>query len=824
MNIPGLEWGSDWSLVYTGFDPSGEGARESLCSLGNGYFTTRGAAPWAKADGVRYPGVYLAGGYNRLRTDIAGRTVENEDLVNLPNWVELRLAIGGSTWFDERAVQLLAYRQELDLQRGVLLRAMTFEDEDGRRSTLHERRLVSMADMHLAALELTLTAENWSGTLTLQSGIDGQVANAGAKLYARFNNRHLEPVASETIGDDAVLLVTRTNTSNLVVAEAARTRVIAGDAALAIERRSLVEPGYAGQVLEVPVRAGAPLRIEKLAVLYTSRDAAISDPVDAARKAIANAPAFDDAFAAHALSWKQFWARFDIRLQANESGFAQNVPMLLRLNLFHLLQTASLNSIGLDIGVPARAWTGEAYEGHIFWDELFILPTLTFRLPEITRSLLMYRYRRLGEAKAAARREGLRGAMFPWQSGSDGQEETQELNLNPRSQRWVPDNSFRQRHVGSAIAWTVWHYLQVTDDREFLQFYAAELILEIARFWASLATYDAGRARYEIHGVMGPDEFHEGYADAPEPGLRNNAYTNVMAVWVLWRALEVLDLLPATRREELATRLGLSSDEIARWDDISRRMFVPFHTDGLISQFEGFEDLAELDWEAYRARYGNIQRIELILEAEGDSANRYKLGKQADVLMLFYLFSAEELCSLFERLGYGFDPETIPDNVAYYDSRCSHGSSLSRVVSSWVLARSDRSKASEYLTEALLSDIGDIQGGTAAEGVHLGAMAGSVDLVQRVCTGVEVTGGVLRFKPCLPQSAKALEMCIRYRGHWLDLSLVHDVLSVRSRESEAAPIRICVDGLEHALGAGETRTFFCSRALDLRAAAPVQSA
>ena len=163
--------------------------------------------------------------------------------------------------------------------------------------------------------------------------------------------------------------------------------------------------------------------------------------------------------------------------------------------------------------------------------------------------------------------------MFPWQSGSDGQEETQELNLNPRSQRWVPDNSYLQRHVGSAIAYNVWQYFQVTHDVEFLQFHGAELILEIARFWSSIATFNDERGRYEIRGVMGPDEFHEGYPDAPTPGLNNNAYTNIMAVWVLCRALDVLDLLPDIRRAELMTRLGLSADEIARWDDISRRMY-----------------------------------------------------------------------------------------------------------------------------------------------------------------------------------------------------------------------------------------------------------
>ena len=161
-------------------------------------------------------------------------------------------------------------------------------------------------------------------------------------------------------------------------------------------------------------------------------------------------------------------------------------------------------------------------------------------------------------------------------------------------------------------------------------------------------------------------------------------------------------------------------------------MYVPFHDDGIISQFEGYEKLRELDWEHYRTRYGNIQRLDLILEMENDSANRYKVSKQADVLMLFYLFSSEEIGELFERLGYPFEYETIPRNVAYYAARSSHGSTLCRVVYAWVLARSDRQRAMDFFAEALQSDVSDVQQGTTAEGVHLGAMAGTVDLVQRV--------------------------------------------------------------------------------------------
>ena len=796
-----------WSLVYENFEAAREGMREALCAVGNGYFETRGAAAWARADGLHYPGTYLAGGYNRLTTQIAGRGIENESLVNFPNWLALGLRIADGEWFDERAVTLLSYRQELDLRRGMLTRSLRFEDGHGRRSTLVERRLVSMAEMHLAALELTLTAENWSGAVVVRSALDGRVVNAGARLYRLFDNRHLVPVSGEAAGEDALILQVRTRQSNLHVAQGARMRAFVDGRPVEAPRRFVEEPGCIAHELSVELRQGATLTVDKRVALYTSRDAAISEPGVAARKAIARPRRFADAQAAHVLAWKHLWRRFDIHMVPAGGAFQLNVPMLLRLNMLHLLQAVSPNSIGLDTGVPARGWTGEAYEGHVFWDELFIFPFLNFRMPEITRSLLMYRYRRLPEACAAAARAGYRGALFPWQSGSDGQEETQEMNYNERSQRWVPDHSWLQRHVNSAIAWNVWQYYQVTHDVEFLQAYGAELILEIARFWSSIATFDERRGRYQIRGVVGPDEFHEGYPDAPAPGLDNNAYTNIMAVWVLRRALDVLDILPDIRRAELAARLGLSREETARWEDVGRRMFVPFHDGGIISQFEGYEKLAELDWERYRLRYGNIQRLDLILEAENDSANRYRVSKQADVLMLFYLFSAEELGELFARLGYPLEPDAIPRNVAYYDSRSTHGSTLSRVVHAWVLARADRPRAMRYFAEALQSDVADIQQGTTAEGVHLGAMAGTVDLVQRVSTGIEVTGDVLRLNPRLPEELERLEMRIRYRGHSLDLRLTRETLTVHGREPGVAPIRLDFRGEIAEFTAGSTRIF-----------------
>ena len=781
-----------WSLGFYGFDPAEEGIREALCSLGNGYVTMRGAAVGSISGGIHYPGTYFAGIYNRLCTDIAGRVIENEDIVNFPNWLMLKFRIDDNEWFDPGNVTLLSYHQKLDLRGGMLLRSICFEDASGRRTTLKERSLVSMSTMHLGALELTLTAENWSAGVTVRSAIDGRIINAGAKLYHKFKNKHLEPVASSSAGEDGVFMLVRTNQSNIHVAEVARTQAFLNGELLNIERCHIKEPEYIAEEFDVELKQGETMILEKVASFYTSRDLAISECGFEAHRSIARAGRFTAVLEEHLLTWKYLWHRFDIAIRTTQT-LPLNAPMLLRLNTFHLLQAVSPNSIGLDTGVPARGWTGEAYQGHIFWDELFIFPFFNFRMPEITRSLLIYRYRRLKEARAAAREAGYKGAMFPWQSGSDGQEETQKFNLNPRSQRLVPDNSFLQRHVGSAIVHNVWHYYQVTHDVEFLDSYGAEMILDIAIFWSSITLFNPNRERYEIHGVMGPDEFHDAYPDSAIPGLNNNAYTNIMAVWVFCRALEVLDLLSDVRRAEITTRLALSAEDIVRWDDISRRIYVPLQDNGIISQFEGYEKLQEINLDDYRTRYGNIQRLDLILEQENDSANRYKLSKQPDVLMLFYLFSAEEIGELFKRLGYPFEYETIPRNIAYYVDRSSQGSTLSRVVSAWVLARSDRPRAMHFFAEALQSDVGDIQHGTTAEGVHLGAMAGTIDFVQRVLTGIEVRDNVLRLHPELPREIERLDMRIRYRGHSLYLRLTHDSLTIHGSDSSAPPISLSID-------------------------------
>lgn len=790
-----------WVMAYKGFDPEQEGLREALCTVGNGYFATRGAAAELSANDVHYPGTYVTGCYNRLQTEIAGETIENESLVNLPNWLPLTFRFGGSDWFDVVEVNLLEYRQELDLRQGVLSRLVRFVDKKGRRTRLFQRRFVSMANEHLAGLETTIVAENWSGRISIRSALDGRVTNNGVERYQQFDNRHLTPIEAKPVNSETIYLQVETNQSHVRVAEAARTRLFNNGEQLKARPKVIAEPAYVAQEFSLKLEEGKAATVEKIVALYTSRDTAISESGLEALKCIERAASFDELLKHHILRWDHLWRRCRIILNHSE-----RVAMVLHLHIFHLLQTVSPRTIDLDVGVPPRGLHGEAYRGHIFWDELFIFPFFNLRIPDITRSLLMYRYRRLPEARWAAKQAGYRGAMYPWQSGSNGREESQKLHLNPRSGRWLPDNSPLQRHINIAIAYNVWQYYQVSGDINFLSFYGAEMLAEIARFWASIARYNRSLDRYEIHRVMGPDEFHDAYPGSKEPGLNNNAYTNIMAVWVLCRALEALEL-PEMRRQTLMDKLSLAREELEHWEDISRKMRVVFHDDGIISQFEGYDQLEELDWKTYRKKYGNIQRLDRILEAEGDTPNRYKLSKQADVLMLFYLLSADELGELFHRLNYPFEHDTIHRNIDYYLKRTSYGSTLSGVVNAWVLARANRELSWHIFKQALESDVSDIQGGTTPEGIHLGAMAGTVDLIQRCYLGIETRQDRLQLNPHLPNELKEVQFDVLYRQHWINLLVKSNRLKVSTRPTAKAPITIGFRENSFDLNPGDTLQF-----------------
>ena len=794
---------NDFAFAYEGFDPAKEGLREALTSTGNGYLCTRGAAEWEDADGVHYPGTYAHGVYNRETTILGGLPVHNEDLVNLPNWLVLKLRIEGEDAVRLSDVELFSYRHEYDIRNAVVIRELCFRDHAGRQTALRSRRFVSMADVHHGGIEWTLTPQNWSGRVEVVTAIDGRVANSGVARYGQLEGRHLDPVGPRTFGSEVIALKAETRQSNLYVSQAARTRVFDGTQMMPVERGLYQTEDYIQQVLSFKVQQGRPVRIEKMVTFYSSRDRAISDTLIKVGATAMRYADFGEAMERHVSAWDELWQLCDIQVPDDK-----RVQQLLRLHICHVLQVCCRNTVDRDAGVPARGLNGEAYRGHVFWDELYVYPYLNLRLPEVTRELLLYRYHRLDEARAAAWQAGYRGAMFPWQSGSDGTEETQRVHLNPLSGRWEPDLSHTQRHVNAAIFYNIWHYFQATHDLAFMRDHGVETMLEIARFWASIAHFNPERERYEIHGVMGPDEFHEKYPDSQKPGLRNNAYTNVMVAWLCGMCREVLSLLPATRAEALRENLGVTDAELRLWDDMSRRMFVPFHADGIISQFEGYGDLLELDWDTYRQKYDNIQRLDRILRAEGDTPDRYQLSKQADTVMLFFLFSDEELQHLFERLGYDYGPETARQNIAYYDQRTSHGSTLSFITHAGAYATLDPANSWERFLVALESDVGDVQGDTTKEGIHLGVMSGTLDLVQRSYAGIQIRDNVLCFEPKPIGLLGRMSFPMQFQKTLIQVAFADDRLTLEvHRDGGSPPIRVSVGGEVKELRAGDQCTF-----------------
>ncbi|HEX2958179.1 MAG TPA: glycosyl hydrolase family 65 protein [Chitinispirillaceae bacterium] len=790
-----------FQIVYKGYNPEQELLRESLCTLGNGYCATRGAAPESAAGEYHYPGTYVAGLYNSLKSDIDGKVIENESIVNIPNWLPLHFRIDDGKWFELNNVNILEYIQVLHTKEGYLSRTVTFCDDHNRKTKLTQRRFVHMTYRHCAGLETTILPDNWSGTITIRSAIDGRVANTLVKRYRQLASQHLENIDCGTSNDELIWLLAITNQSHIRVAVSARTNLFLNNSHVQPQTTIVKEPGFIGIEYKLDLKADQNLRIEKIAAIFNSRDPAIANPLSESKDYLDHTGSFSQLLERNTLAWSHLWEHWRIGVETENP----RVEKILNLHIFHLLQTVSPNTVDLDTGVPPRGLHGEAYRGLIMWDELFIFPLLNLRMPDITRSLLMYRHRRLHRAVWNARSADYQGAMYPWQSGSDGREQAQKTHLNPDSGHWVPDHSHLEQHINIAIAYNIFQYYQVTEDQDFISFYGAEMIIQIARFWATRSHYNKCINRYEIHHVMGPDEFHDSYPHTNEPGVDNNAFTNIMVAWLFWRTLEMVQSLSEDRRQFIKDDVALTDNELKLWEEISHKLHIPFHDNGIISQFERYGELKDFDFIEYDKRYGNIHRLDRILESEGDSTNRYKVSKQADLLMIFYLLSSDEIRIVFERLGYPFTHETIPRNIDYYLERTSHGSTLSRIVHAWVLARLQRGLSWNLFCDALESDIEDAQGGTTAEGIHLGAMAGTVDLILRCYSGIESRGDTLWFNPRLPSELKSVQFFIRYRKIWINITISSTKIVLWSRKGTMKPVKIGIGNTTFLFGPGEAR-------------------
>jgi len=791
----------EWYLTYHGFDPGDEKLRETLTAVGNGYLGTRGAYECECSSYYFYPGTYIAGVFNKTPSSVQGREILNNDFVNCPNWLPVEFKIGSGGFTSPLSMEILSYSHRLNMREGIMERLMVVKDQVGRLTRISSRRMASMADPHLCALQFDFTPLNYSARITFRSSMDGNVDNSGVARYSKLNTHHLCRVSAGKAGD-GVFLHMETTHSRYQIVMTGKTFMLEDGKLLDAKKSIVQDKAKVSEEMVIQTRENTRYTLEKYVYIRTSLDREPGDLKEMCLDGLKNVKTFQGVFGPHAKSWKALWQKADIRVTGDR--FVQRV---LRLHIYHLLVTASPHNADRDAGMPARGLHGEAYRGHIFWDEVYIQPFFDANFPDISKGLLMYRYNRLDAAREYARENGYTGAMYPWQTADDGSEETQEVHYNPESKSWGPDLSRRQRHVSIAVFVNAWRYVTWSGDKTFLKEYGAEMMLDIARFWGGIATYEEETDKYHIAGVMGPDEFHEKLPGSDEAGIKDNAYTNIMVVWLLERSLEILDELPEKVRNGVVEKIGLTDEELAKWTDMTTKLNVILTDDGIISQFEGYMDLAELDWDSYRKRFYSIHRMDRILKAENDSPDNYKVAKQADTLMTWYILEPEEVARILNQLGCKVkDPlKLLKDNYDFYEQRTSHGSTLSKVVHAVISKYIYSSEISwDWFMEAMHSDIEDTQGGTTIEGIHTGVMAGTLEVLKQDFAGLNMSSTPMKVDPELPAHWGEMKFSFTWQKIWFDLVIDQDRVNMTAYHKGDKVVPVQVFGKEYQLKPGMT--------------------
>ncbi|MFO8055286.1 MAG: beta-phosphoglucomutase family hydrolase [Bacteroidales bacterium] len=801
-----------WHLRYHGFAQSEEKLRETLTTVGNGYFASRGCLESEPSyKDIHYPGTYIAGLYNKLATEVHDRKIYNNDFVNIPNWLRIDLKIGEGTYLDILKTKILSYFHELDMKNALMRRRIKFEDDQGRITTLESERFASMDNPHLGMIRYTITPHNYYETITIRSFLDGTVINDGVPRYRALNAKHLNAKAQE-VRSGKLFLHVQTTESKVDIYMHARHLLYKNGKQFETEGKVVQTTESVEQTYSFDIRQNQPVSLEKTISLTTSKADDVKDPENEGFAMIRQAGNFREEFEHHRKRWHRLWDIADFKIEGDR--FVQKA---IRLHIYHLLVTSSPHNKHIDAGIPARGLHGEAYRGHIFWDELYILPFFNLHFPEISKADLMYRYRRLDAAREEAKAAGYKGAMYPWQTANDGYEETQTIHYNPVSGKWDPDLSLRQRHVSLAIAVNILNYSRSTSDRDFMHQYGGEMLFEITRFWASIAEKDKKDKKYHIKYVMGPDEFHEKYPGAKEGGIHDNAYTNVMVSWLMNKMIRLYNKFDPEELKDIKEKTGINDEEIHKWEDIRDNLYLEFNKDGVLAQFSGYFKLKELDWERYREKYKNIRRMDRILKAEGDSPDNYKVTKQADTLMLFYTLSPQQIKKTIEQMGYPIDDarKFMQKNYNYYINRTSHGSTLSYVVHASILKylHTNKTERQAWFIKALESDIKDTQGGTTKEGIHTGVMAGTIDIIVESFAGIELFDDYFEINPVFPDHWREVTFKIHHikRTFEFEFKFTHDKLKITALTDFENPFSIKYKGSDYQIKPYDTITIHLNK-------------
>ena len=713
-----------WQVEQEGFDPAREHDVESIFTVGNGYLGVRGAldtpVPGSQGD------LFIAGVYDRKRperpySELEFLTVGRGDypyseMVSAPFPFRVRLLVDGQP-LDLAGPHWRAHRRRLDLRQGILHGHAEYETDADRRTTVRTRRCASLDDLHVLLQEITVCLENHSGTV----GLDASLADPDLATH----HPHLVPM--EAGAADTALDVQHftTRASDIAICVAART--------------TLVGTGRDAVRWQVPAAIGETLTFRRIVAVYTSRDGA--EPLAAATERVCEFRwgDFDNALTVHAARWGEVWERADVRVAGSPA-----TSQALRFNAYHLVSAADRDP---QVSIGARAMTGRAYEGHVFWDvEIFKLPFYLHTAPDVARHLLLYRHYTLDGARRRARELGGRGACYAWESTVTGDDVTPRTIRLKTTGKDIPIYTGTQQiHVTAGVAHGVWRYWEATGDRDFLRDAGVEILVETARFWTTRCT--RGTRHYHIRGVVGPDEYHHSVDD--------NAYTNWLARFNLEKAVRAVEWLHREFPQAwgaLTERLALGPDEPREWAAVARDLFCPApNAQGVIEQFAGFFDLEDYPLPREERFRAPISRL-----FDWDRINQLKLIKQADVLMLLHLFPE------------AFSREVLAANYHYYEPMTDHGSSLSPGIHAAVAARVGlREEAERYWRESLWLDLSNTMGNSAL-GVHSACMGATWQALVFGFLGVRFEAGGPAPDPeaiaRLPEKWRGVSLALAWRG------------------------------------------------------------
>jgi trehalose/maltose hydrolase-like predicted phosphorylase len=663
-------------------------------------------------------------------------------LVPIADWSRVRILLDGEPLLAREGEVLLGTRK-LDMRRGVLLSSWTHRTPAGITATGHELRLLSLADRAtgLQLLQLSLDHDG------VEVKLEASFALAGLGVEPMRLEQDIGAWRTEGAG-------------NSVAMTGAATLRLNGDV---LEPERPFSLRWAWRWHSV---AGQLAQFDRI-VAVARADALEDDPCAAASAALTRSSALGwrGVLAAHEAAWQRRWIASDIIIEGDSEA-----QQAVRFATYHLTSAANPGDERVSIG--ARALTGDAYLGHVFWDtEIFLLPFYTAVWPEAARALLMYRFHTLPGARAKARHFGFRGALYAWESAATGEETTPERVMGSDGEPVDILTGQMEHHISADVAYAVWQYWRVTGDDDFFRRAGAEILLETARFWASRAVAEDDGKRHIRH-VIGPDEYHEDVDD--------NAFTNLMARWNIGRALEALDQLLARWPDDdakLRKKLALEDGELADWRDAITRIAINVDPEtGLYEQFAGFHALEPLDLTEYADR---TVPIDVVIGRE--RTQRSQVVKQSDVVALIALLPNE------------FPGGTAETNFRHYERRCAHGSSLSAGTHALVAARlGDADMALGYLREAAATDL-DLDPSSAG-GVRIAGLGGMWQAVVLGFAGLDLMGDTLGINPKLPRHWRQLSFRACWRGRNLGIRITSRIAEVTLVEGQPMEMRIAASG------------------------------